>query len=208
MESTLDTPLSNPAKLNLNVKYQESYSRGQLLLRFFFGVFYIQLPHIFVMMFCNIWSGIISFIAWWVILFTGRYPQSFFEFNVKMMRWQVRLSARLSNLSDGYPAIGPNGTDDATTLEVPYPESLSRGLLLARTFFGFIYILIPHGFALLFRALWGSILGLCAWWVILFTGRYPKSMFDFQVGTLRWSIRLNLYLRNMCDEYPPFSGKE
>ncbi len=208
MENTNDSSGANPAKLNLSVVYQESYSRGQLLLRSFFGAIYMQLPHMFIMAFCNIWAGIVSFIAWWVILFTGRYPQSFFDYNVKMLRWQLRLGARISNLSDGYPAFGPNGTDTQTTLEVPYPASLSRGLLLARAFFGFIYIIIPHGFVLLFRVLWGAILGFCAWWAILFTGRYPKSWFDFQVGTFRWTTRLNLYLRNMTDEYPPFSGKE
>jgi hypothetical protein len=190
----------------LDVKYQDSYSRGELLLRSFFGFLYIQIPHLFIMAFVNIWVGIISFIAWWVILFTGRYPESFFEFQVKMIRWQLRLNARISNLSDGYPAIGPNGTDENTTVNVPYPASLSRGLLLARTFFGFIYVVIPHGFMLLFRTLWGMILGFVAWWIILFTGRYPKSMFDFQVGTIRWSIRLGLYLKNMTDDYPPFSG--
>jgi hypothetical protein len=125
-----------------------------------------------------------------------------------MIKWQLRLSARLGNLADGYPAIGPNGTDENTDVVVPYPQSLSRGLLLARTFFGMIYVVIPHGFILLFRALWGAILGFIGWWVILFTGRYPKSMFDFQVENQRWITRVGLYMKNMTDVYPPFSGKE
>lgn len=194
--------------MKLTITYQESYSRGQLLLRSFFGLIYMIFPHIFIMMFCNIWASILSFISFWVILFTGRYPQTFFEYQVKMLRWGVRLNARMYNLVDGYPAFMPNGTDDLTQLEVTYPESLSRGTLLLRAIFGWLYILIPHGFALYFRALWGAILSFIAWWAVLFTGRYPQSMHEFQVGTIRWSTRLSLYIQNMTDNYPPFSGKE
>jgi hypothetical protein len=214
METSTESPLNPattptpPAVFKLNIRHQESYSRGELLLRTIFGLIYIQLPHLFLLAFFNIWSAIVSFIAWWVILFTGRYPESFFEYNVKMIRWQVRLNARTANLADGYPAFGIDGADENTSVIVPYPESLSRGLLLARAFFGFFYILIPHGFALLFRSLWSAILGIIGWWAVLFTGKYPQSIFEFRVGTIRWTIRLSLYLKNMTDIYPPFSGKE
>ena len=68
--------------MKLNVKYQESYSRGELILRSILGLFYIMLPHMFVLIFVQIWASIVTFIAWWTILFTGRYPESFFEFMV------------------------------------------------------------------------------------------------------------------------------
>ncbi|MGQ0829607.1 MAG: DUF4389 domain-containing protein [Bacteroidota bacterium] len=194
--------------MKLTITRQEDYSRGQLLLRSFFGFIYMIFPHIFIMMFCNIWASILSFISWWVILFTGRYPQTFFDYQVKMLRWSVRLTARMRNLVDGYPAFMPSGTDDLTQLEVTYPESLSRGTLLLRAFFGWLYILIPHGFMLFFRALWGSILSFIAWWAVIFTGRYPESMHAFQVGTIRWGTRVNLYVANMTDNYPPFNGNE
>ncbi len=194
--------------IKLTIQHQESYSRGELLLRSFFGAFYILLPHIFLMAFCQIWAGILSFIAWWVILFTGKYPQSFFEYQVKMIRWSVRLNARNMNLSDGYPAFFPSGTDDKTSFEMDYPESSSRGLLLARAFFGFFYILLPHGFILLFRTIAAAFMRFLGWWVVLFTGKYPQSWHAFQVGTLRWGIRVNAYYMFMTDTYPPFSGKE
>lgn len=194
--------------MKLTINYQESYSRGELLLRTFFGFFYIMLPHAFLLMIFGIWSQIISFIAFWAILFTGRYPESFFEFNVGMQRWSLRVNARWYNLADGYPSFGVNGTDDATSLEIPYPESLSRGLLLAKAFFGLIYVIIPHIFVLYFRIIWGAILGFIAFWSILFTGTYPRSFFDFNVGTLRWLTRVNLYMGFMTDDYPPFSGRE
>ncbi len=194
--------------MKLNVPYQESFSRGLLLLRSFFGIFYIFIPHFFLLFFVALWSAILGFISWWIILFTGRYPQSFFEFQVGFIRWSLRLSATQYNLTDKYPAFGTSVTEDALEFEVDYPEQLSRGLLLVRTFFGWLYVLIPHGFILLFRSIWGLILTFLAWWVVLFTGSYPRSWHEFNVGTLRWNTRVNLYISNMTDEYPPFSSRE
>jgi hypothetical protein len=193
--------------MKLTITHQESYSRVELLLRSIFGLIYIGIPHAFLMFFCNIWSGIIGFIAFWAILFTGRYPQSFFEYQVKMLRWSVRLTARQWNLVDGYPSFLPSGTDNLTNLEVEYPERLSRGTLLLKLLFGG-FMMLPHAFMLYFRTLWGFILMFIAWWVVLFTGKYPKSMHEYQVGTIRWMTRLNLYFGNMTDNYPPFNGKE
>jgi hypothetical protein len=124
-----------------------------------------------------------------------------------MLAWTMRLNAVTWNLADGYPAIGTAGSHPAVTLEVPYPESLSRAKLLLRAFFGLIYITIPHGFCLYVRMLATSVLNGLSWWYILFSGRIPKSWFQFNVGTLRWMTRLNLYAANMTDDYPPFSGK-
>lgn len=198
--------IPKPKPMTLSIKHQESYSRGELLLRSFFGFIYILLPHLFLLAFVSIWGAILQFIAWWAILFTGRYPQSFFEFQVGLIRWNLRVNARIMNLSDGYPSFGISGTDDATTFEMPYPEQLSRGLLLLKSFFGAIYVLLPHGFVLLFRTLWGMILTFVAWWIVLFTGKFPASFHSFLVGTMRWSTRVNLYMGFMSDEYPPFSG--
>jgi hypothetical protein len=194
--------------MKVNITHQESYSRGQLLLRSFFGIFYIGLPHIFLLLFCGIWAAIQHFIAFWTILFTGRYPQTFFEYQLGMLRWQLRVNARILNLSDGYPSFFPSGTDTNTGVEIPYPESTSRGLTLVRALFGGLYVALPHGFILIFRSWWGSILSFIAWWAVLFTGKYPAGMHAFNVGTMRWSLRVNAYLLFMIDKYPPFTGKE
>lgn len=194
--------------MTLTVRHQESYSRGELLLRSFFGFLYIGLPHTFLLALFGIWGGILGFVSWWAILFTGRYPESFFEFQVKLMRWNLRVNARMFNLCDDYPAFGLDGTDDNSSLEVEYPTELSRGTLLLKTFFGWLYVMIPHGFALYFRLIASMFVSFLAWWVILFTGTFPESWHKFQVGTLRWSTRVNMYIGNMTDEYPPFSGKE
>lgn len=195
--------------MKLTIKHQESYSRGELLLRTFFGWLYILLPHYFVLVFVGIWSSILAFVTWWIILFTGRYPESMFEFQVKYQAWGIRVMARLNNLSDGYPAFGISASDEHTDFQVSYPEKLSRGLLLVKTFFGMIYVILPHIFVLLFRMIWNSILNFISWWAVLFTGKYPESFHQFSVGTIRWVTRINLYYGLwMTDVYPPFTGAE
>ncbi|MEQ8303477.1 MAG: DUF4389 domain-containing protein [Cyclobacteriaceae bacterium] len=193
--------------MNLSVRYQESFSRGELLLRSIFGLFYIILPHTFILLFLSIWSSILTFISWWIILFTGSYPESFYEFQVKLLRWSTRLNLRVYNLADGYPAFGLDVQDESFTLDIPYPERLSRGTLLLKSFFGIFYVVFPHGIVLYFRLIWTMILGFLAFWSVLFTGSYPQSWHEFNVGTLRWGLRLNLYMSFMSDQYPPFSGK-
>jgi hypothetical protein len=194
--------------MKLTITHQEKYSRGELLLRTLFGWLYIALPHGFVLMFISLWSAILQFVAFWVILFTGRYPESMFEFQVALMKWNVRLTARLYNLTDGYPAFGLKSSDDLTNIEVPYPEKVSRGLTLLRLFFGIFYVFIPHYFILYFRAIFIGILMFAAWWVVLFTAEYPKGMHEWIVGQVRWQMRVSLYMMYMTDTYPPFTGDQ
>ena len=184
------------------------YSRGELLLRTIFGFLYIFFPHMFLMVFIGIWSGILGFVSFWVVLFTGRYPQSFFEFQTKFKAWGLRFQATFMNLVDGYPSFGVNGTSEKVNLTVEYPESLSRGLVIIRMLFGVFYVVLPHGFCLMFRMIATQVLGFLAWWVVLFTGSYPEAWHDFNVGTLRWVTRVSLYNDLMTDDYPPFSGKD
>ena len=91
---------------------------------------------------------------------------------------------------------------------IEYPEQLSRGMLLLKTFFGWFYVLIPHGFILCFYGIAVFFVTFIAWWAILFTGKYPRSMFEFVAGYQRWSNRVNAYMLFMTDVYPPFSNRE
>ena len=194
--------------MHLSIQHQEEYSRGELLLRSIFGAVYIYLPHAFLLTFVNIWSAILGFLAFWVILFTGSYPQSWFEFQAKLMNWSNRLTATTMNLVDGYPAFGVNGTSDTVSLTVPYPETISRGLVIVRALFGVIYVMLPHGICLWARWMASGVLGFLAWFAVLFTADYPASWHAFNVGTLRWGARVSLYMSMMTDEYPKFSGLE
>ncbi|MEP2275847.1 MAG: DUF4389 domain-containing protein [Reichenbachiella sp.] len=193
--------------MTFNVKHQESYSRSELLLRSFFGYFYIVLPHAFILMFLALWGSILTFISWLIIMFTGSYPESFFEYQVKLMKWSTRVNLRVYNLADGYPSFGLESEDSAFTLEIPYPENLSRSTQLIKLLFGAFYVIIPHGFLLLFRGIATMFLWILGWWAVLFTGKFPESWHEFIVGTMRWGLRVQLYMGYMTDDYPPFSGK-
>ncbi len=193
--------------MELTIKKQEKFSRLQLILRTLFGWIYILIPHCVALIIFGIWSFILTFLAFWAILFTGKYPKSWFDYQVKMFGWNARLNASLFNLIDGYPQIGVGGSNPLITLNIPYPASLSRLTLILRIIFGFFYILIPHGFCLYFRMLWGYVIMFLAWFVVLFTGKFPDSFFNYQVGSIRWSIRLSMYMVFLTDTYPPFSGK-
>lgn len=193
--------------MKLTITHQEKYSRGQLLLRTIFGLFYIRIPHGFLISIISIWSNILTFVTFWVALFTAKFPESIFKFQLGMLRWNLRVEAVLANLVDGYPAFFPSGTSDTVSLEVPRPERVSRGLVLLRLLSP-IYVWIPHGFCLFFRLIATGVLGFLAWWAILFAGTYPSRWHAFNVGTFRWIARVLLYIGYFTDEYPKFSGKE
>lgn len=202
MEQTNNNP-----DFSFEIVHQETYSRGQLLLRSLFGFIYIMIPHGLALGVMGIAGAVLGFIAWWAVLFTGKYPKSFFDFQLGLLKWSTRLNARMINLADGYPAFGNSGTDANTSVHVAYPESLSRGTLLLRAFFGMIYVYVPHGLCLMFRGIATYFVVFIAWWAVLITGKYPKGMFDFVVGTLRWATRIRIYMGFMTDKYPPFTGK-
>lgn len=141
------------------------------------------------------------------ILIKGNYPSALFNYQLQLMRWQLRVKTRLLHLADGYPLFGLEAQDKAVLLEVALPLQTSRLLTLVRLFFGGLYVGIPHYFILFFRVLWGLILSFLAFWSVLFTKRYPVGWQRFWVETLRWHYRIRLYLSFMVDTYPPFNGK-
>jgi hypothetical protein len=192
--------------LTFNIQHEEEYSRGQLLLRTFLGWLYICIPHFFAMFVFAFLLSIMTFVTFFIILISGTTPQWYFEWTVQLNKWGLRLIARLFNLCDGYPAFGMEGKDDKTRFEMERWQ-ISRGELLLRTFLGFIYVGIPHGLILYFRQIGTVILAFLAFFTVLFTGKYPKEWHQFNVGTFRWSTRVNLYLCWLYRDYPPFSGK-
>jgi hypothetical protein len=187
------------------IRHQESYSRGELLLRAFFGIFYIQIPHMIVQLFLSIGLMFINIFRFWIILFTGKWPKGMFDYAVKMQRYQLRVQARTLNLVDGYPAFGLNGTDNNTDFDIAYQESYSRASLLIRAFFGPIMV-FPHLFVILFRLLGMMFILGITWLIVLITGKYPKGIHDFVVGTFRIQARVACYLYYLTPNYPSFSG--
>jgi hypothetical protein len=118
--------------MKYGVRHQESYSRGELLLRTFFGGLYIALPHALILIFLLLWSSILNLVTFFAVLITGKFPESMFNYQLNLQRWGLRVSARLQNLCDGYPAFGLSGKDENTMIELERPEKVNRLTVLLR----------------------------------------------------------------------------
>ncbi len=193
--------------VELAVEYPQRLSRLHLLLKSLLGFLYVGVPHGLILFCYGILVAIATFIAFWAILFTGRYPRGLFSFVVGYLRWTTRVSAYLGYfMTDNYPPFSPGGSH-ALTLEVEYPEHLSRGKALLKLFFGWLYVSIPHGVALFFYMIAAIVVLMISWWFILITGKFPQGFFNFVEGLLRWNLRVTVYSSFLRDEYPPFSGR-
>lgn len=135
-----------------------------------------------------------------MIVFRGKYPRWWFDFNVELMRFTNRVYAYGALLSDRYPS-----TDEQqyVKLELEYPdarEDLSRWLPLVKWF-----LAIPHYVVLAVLSVGALFAVVAAWFAILFTGRYPRALFNYVVGVMRWSNRVSAYAFVLAtDKYPPF----
>jgi len=190
------------------VEYPEKLSRGWLLLKVFFGWLYVGIPHGIILTLYGIAVAVVTFIAFWAILFTAKYPRGMYDFVVGYWRWGLNVSAYLSLWRDEYPPFSGEQTTYPVTLTVEYPDRLSRGWVVLKALFGWLYVGIPHGICLWLYGIAAGIVYFIAFFAILFTGKFPKGMFDFDVGYMRWSLNVGAYLIFLRDEYPPFSGKE
>jgi hypothetical protein len=182
----------------------------------------LVIPHYIVLAFLWVAFVVLSFLAFFAILFTGRYPRAFFDFNVGVLRWTWRVSYYTYGTlgTDRYPPFTLGDVPDYPAhFEVAYPEHLSRGLVLVKwwllaiphylvvgTFSGGVYIAAesaqgenrPEVIGLI------SALLLIAAFGLLFTGSYLRGLFDFAMGVQRWSLRVVCYAALLTDEYPPF----
>ena len=183
----------------------------------------LAIPHYIVLVFLWLAFLVVSVLAFFAILFTARYPRGIFDFNVGVVRWTWRVGFYTfdANGTDRYPPFTLAPTDYPASLEVEYPETLSRGLVLVKWWL----LALPHYVVVGFftggwfaihtgnsqgdwGAPWGGglIFALVLFGVIalLFTGRYPGGIFDFVIGMNRWCFRVLAYAALMTDRYPPF----
>jgi Domain of unknown function (DUF4389) len=136
-----------------------------------------------------------------MILFRKKYPKWWFDWNLALSRFSYRVSAYVLLLTDVYPSTDE---EQAVHLDLVYPDAqtqLGRGWPLIKWF-----LAIPHYIILIFLFIAVFVLSIIAWFAILFTGRYPRSFFDFVVGVARWGLRVEVYAALLItDKYPPFS---
>ncbi|MEU6803264.1 DUF4389 domain-containing protein [Streptomyces neyagawaensis] len=199
---------ASPHPARLSARLDTPLSRWLWLVKWLLAV-----PHYIVLMFLWVAFTVVGVIAFFAILFTGRYPRPLFDFTVGVLRWSWRVA---------YYAYGGLGTDrypPFTLADVPdyparwdvtYPEQLSRGLVLVKWWL----LAIPHYLVLGFllggaRVVWfsGGLIGL----LVLFAGvalavtdRYPRGLFDLVMGLNRWVLRVAAYVALLTDVYPPF----
>ena len=146
-------------------------------------------------------GGLLFFGPLLMILFRQKYPRWWFDWNLELQRFSNRVAAYVALMDDRYPST----TDDQSVhLDYDYPDvarDLNRWLPLVK-----IFMAIPHFIVLGFLNLAALVTVIVAWFAILFTGRYPKGIFDFVQGVLRWNNRVLGYAATLVtDRYPPFS---
>jgi uncharacterized membrane protein len=146
-------------------------------------------------------SSALTIVTALMIVFRMRYPRWWFDFAREFRRFSARVGAYLVLLTDQYPSTVD---EQSVHLEVDYPDverDLNRWLPLVKWL-----LAIPHYIVLFFLVIAAFFAVIIAWFAILFTGRYPRSLFDFVVGVGRWGLRVDAYaFLLVTDRYPPFS---
>jgi len=145
--------------------------------------------------------GALFFATLLMIVFRQKYPRWWFDFAREFTRFTTRIAAYLMLVTDDYPST----TDEqAVHLEIDYPDvedDLNRWMPLVKWF-----LAIPHYFVLAFLVIGAVFAVLFAWFAVLFTGRYPRGLFDYVVGVVRWALRVEGYVALLVtDDYPAFS---
>lgn len=180
----------------------------------------LVVPHAVVLVVLWLAMTVMTVVAGFAILFTGRYPRSLFDFNVGVMRWTWRVGFYTFDAfgTDRYPPFSLRSDPGyPADLNVEYPQRLSRGLVLVKWWL----LAIPHYLIVgVFAGGWGlgwfgnwraasgggliALLAFIAAVIMAVTGRYPQGLFDFIMGMNRWCYRVVAYAALMRDEYPPF----
>jgi len=191
--------------VSVSGELSEPPARGWWLLKWLLGI-----PHYIILAF--LWAAffVVTIIAFFAILFTEKYPKNLFDFNVGVIKWTWRVGFYSYEAlgTDRYPPFKLGDADYPASLDIPYPEKLSRRLVLVKWWL----LAIPHYIIISFlqggMGQWrfGLVhaLAIFASVMVLFKGEYPEDMFKLVMGMNRWGYRVMAYATLMTDEYPPF----
>ena len=213
-------PGRRPSPVRLEGHLTEPLSRWLWLVKWI-----LLVPHLIVL--AVLWAafGVLTVVAGVAILITGRYPRGLFDFNVGVLRWtwRVQFYGPSAYGTDTYPPFSLGQSAYPATLDIVYPEHLSRPLVLVKSWL----LALPHLVIIaIFSAGWswnrnsgnnawratqlgypGGLIGICATIggiILLIRRAYPKGLFDFIMGMNRWVYRVIAYVALMTDDYPPF----
>jgi hypothetical protein len=195
MVGTMGPPaagVSSPL-LQYDVEYPDHLSRLLIFVKWL-----LIIPHVIVLMFLGVALAVVTVLAFFAILFTGRYPRGMWDFSLGVLRWTANVNAYTNLQRDEYPPF--SGSEPYPVhLDLAYPERLSRLLIFVK------WLLVIPSVIVYWVISWiAGIVAFLAFFAILFTGRYPRSLFDFTTGTMRWGNRITAYLMLLTDAYPPF----
>jgi hypothetical protein len=142
---------------------------------------------------------VLAVVSWFTIVIAGQHITGIRQFAAFYIRWRVRALAYLMLLEDEYPPFGDNPYPAAIEIVDPTGprDRLSVGLRLL--------LAIPHFIVLVFLAIAWWVTAFIAWLLILLSGEYPRGLYDFGAGVLRWLLRVEAYMLLLVDDYPPFS---
>lgn len=195
MTMAMEAPSDYPVRLD--IPYPQEFSRWLPLVKWILAI-----PHLIILYLLNIAYQIICVIAFFAVIITSEYPKGLFDFAVGVRRWYLNVNSYIFLLRDEYPPFSWEPGAYPSTLEIDRAEKLNRFMPLIKWL-----LAIPHLIVLAFLMIGVVIVTIVALFAILFTKEYPRGMFDYTVGVLRWTERVNAYILFMRDEYPPFSLK-
>lgn len=181
--------------VTFDVAYPESPNRFLILIRWL-----LALPHLIVLSVLGHVVGLTTLIGFLALLFTKSYPDSLWRFSVGVLRWTSNVNA-YTLFHDGYPPFSMSeGRYEPVTLAVEKPAEFNRWLPLVKWL-----LTLPHVLILIALSALALVATLALVLAVLFTGRYPRGLFDFLVGVGRWNARVTAYGMLLVDRYPPFS---
>ena len=164
----------------------------------------LAIPQFLVLYFLGIAAGILTFLAWFAILFTARIPPGMFDFMAMIHRYQWRVTSYAYWLREPYPPFdftataSDPGTDPAR-FSIQYPGRMSRGLIFVKWLLAF-----PHYLVLFVLAIGAYLSWVIGFFAVLLLGRWPEGLRRYLVGTIRWGTRVQAYVYLLTDAYPPF----
>jgi hypothetical protein len=167
----------------------------------------LAIPHFIIIYVLRLVAEVVSIISWFVILFTGSLPESFANLQAMYMRYEMRVYIYALFMREEYPPFAfpttPLDEGEDNRLRVDFsPELTDRNRLTVA--FRFILV-IPQYIVLAILWVLAWVIGVAAFFVVLFTGRWNEGMRDFVLNVLRWYLRVSTYVLLLADEYPPFA---